>query len=571
MTEITFQPLGDPLAAGEALERVADIDAKLTRTHFFDGRLLTAIDLERDQQYLDQRLREVGKVIGSGVLDGLSMSFEKSSGLLTVESGHGISAGGRVLHLDSRLIVDLDDRSLISQLNSGQYRQLNRALYCVVLKYVEVATDVAEVFPTDLSTKRGADYALVTEAVQLGLVPLPIAQPQQSELKTRASLIAELADDSTWEHLIPYDSISLGIVAISQDQAQWIDAELTRKNIHELQGDFVPSTAMLARRYCSVYKSILSERLSGALNNDFAATDYFTTLPPSGLLPKDTINPMQGTQHFFPENYKVNIAPVRQSDLALIEEESLLLPPLQLRNGLPEDVVVLVPLTDESYGYFSQQLERGDGSAEPRIASFDLLRLYLYPRTAVHEIDTDETAWQEIWSQLVDHTLVYVRRPVRAAETGISGIVLAQGAELPPPAETPAPSEVPSGDLIEDEDTVFLRFINFEWLSKAYPPTSTEEEKAFEKLANNFKNDALFVRKLLAFFVAVERQYQAVIWRTSLLLADAEGVETFLEKIESLDFHPASTGKRLHEMLSNMSDADSVISELEDIVSKLSH
>jgi hypothetical protein len=242
-----------------------------------------------------------------------------------------------------------------------------------------------------------------------------------------------------------------------------------------------------------------------------------------------------------------------------------------LRNGLPEDIVVLVPLTDESYGYFSQQLERGDGSAEPRIASFDLLRLYLYPRTAVHEIDTDETAWQEIWGQLVDQTLVYVRRPVRAAETGISGIVLAQGAELPPPSETPPPVEEPDGDLIEDEDTVFLRFVNFKWLSKAHPPTNTDEEKAFEKLADKFKNDALFVRKLLAFFIAVERQYQSVIWRTSLLLADTEGVDEFIKSADSLDFTPISTGKRLYEMLSNLDDVDSILSELEDIISKLSN
>jgi hypothetical protein len=385
--------------------------------------------------------------------------------------------------------------------------------------------------------------------------------------------MAELADDSTWEHLIPYDSVSLGIVAISQDQAQWIDAELTRKNIHELQGDFLPSTAMLARRYHCVYQSILTARLSGALNNDFAATDYFTTLPPKGLMPKDTIDPVAGTQHFFPENYQVNIAPVRHSDLALIEEESLLLPPIQLRNGLPEDIVVLVPLSDESYGYFSQQLERGSGATEPKIASFDLLRLYLYPRNAVHEIDTDETVWQEIWSQVADHSLVFVRRPVRAAETGISGIVLAQGADLPPPSETPPPPppEETDGGLIEDEDTVFLRFINFKWLHKAHPPENTDEAKAFEKLADAFKNDAQLVRLLLRFFISVERQYHSVIWRISFLFVDTEGFEEFLKLADELPFEPAGTGKRLHEMISNIGSADSLLSELEEIISKLSH
>ena len=57
MSDILFQPLGDPMAAGESLESIADIDPRMTRTHYFDGRLLTAEDLERDQVYLDQRLR----------------------------------------------------------------------------------------------------------------------------------------------------------------------------------------------------------------------------------------------------------------------------------------------------------------------------------------------------------------------------------------------------------------------------------------------------------------------------------------------------------------------------------
>ena len=42
MPEILFQPLGDPTAAGMGLATVADIDPRLTRTHYFDGRLLTA-------------------------------------------------------------------------------------------------------------------------------------------------------------------------------------------------------------------------------------------------------------------------------------------------------------------------------------------------------------------------------------------------------------------------------------------------------------------------------------------------------------------------------------------------
>ena len=121
MSEILFQPLGNPVAAGESLEHIADIDPRMTRTHYFDGRLLTAEDLERDQIYLDQRLREIGKTLGQGVIDGLELSFDSFSGLLTLQPGYAMSALGRVLHLTGPLMVSLGDRALISQLNQSRY------------------------------------------------------------------------------------------------------------------------------------------------------------------------------------------------------------------------------------------------------------------------------------------------------------------------------------------------------------------------------------------------------------------------------------------------------------------
>ena len=109
MTEILFQPLGNPLAASRPMEKIADIDSRLTRTHYFDGRLLTAEDLERDQIYLDERLREAGKVLGEGVASGLELSFDRYSGLLTLEAGYGVTRHGRILQLDEQLTVNVTD------------------------------------------------------------------------------------------------------------------------------------------------------------------------------------------------------------------------------------------------------------------------------------------------------------------------------------------------------------------------------------------------------------------------------------------------------------------------------
>ena len=72
------------------------IDPRLSRSSYYDGRLLRAEDLTRDQQYLDQRLREIGRARGEGVITGLHVSL--SGHALRIEPGVGITPGGEFLN-----------------------------------------------------------------------------------------------------------------------------------------------------------------------------------------------------------------------------------------------------------------------------------------------------------------------------------------------------------------------------------------------------------------------------------------------------------------------------------------
>ena len=149
-TQITFQPAGSKVISRKGLERVADVDPRLTRSHYFDSRLLTAEDLTRDQIYLDSRLREVGRALGHGVLNGLELSLSELDGEILVQPGIAVSAAGRVLELTKPLSLDLNNKAKISEQNNGLYRRFNSSLYAIIIKYAEIGTDVAEVFPTDL-------------------------------------------------------------------------------------------------------------------------------------------------------------------------------------------------------------------------------------------------------------------------------------------------------------------------------------------------------------------------------------------------------------------------------------
>lgn len=533
MSDILFQPLGDPIAAGVGLDHIADIDPRLTRTHYFDGRLLTADDLTRDQTYLDQRLRELGRVLGTGIIGGLALNLDRYTGLLTLQPGQALTRAGRVLELGTPLVVNLGDRALIAAVNGGNFRRFNRALYAVVLRYAEVATDIAEVFPRDLGAQRGFDYALVTESVQMGLVPLPVPLPQQSPLLIRSRLMREFLGNDQFSSLIPEDAVALGVLAIQDDTPQWLDPELLRQparaepRLGDLQSD-------LSRQYESLLADILAARRSGGLTGDFHAADYFSLLPPVGTLPKESVDPVNGRQGYFPENYQVAIAPVRLSDVALIKAESLDLPPIDLSNREPVDVVVLVPLSNLDYGHYAAQLERGADSTNRRLPQIDLLKLKLYPVRPVHGLDTDAAAWQAIWDRLGDNQPFYVRRPTRAAETAISGIVLALGTQVPLPVATePGPAD--SGGLIQDEQSLFLSRINLDTLAQWRPPADAASTTARNDLAAAFGNDANIVQRCAGILLRIERQYDALAWPTLLALATAGRTEDFLQGLLAVD------------------------------------
>lgn len=521
----SFSPLGSPLATRKGLEKIADIDPRLTRTHYFDGRLLTAEDLNRDQSYLDRRLREVGVVLGYGVIRGFEVTLDELSSVLTVSPGTAVSAAGRVLELSRELRLDLGDRALLSELNDGRNQRLDRGLYAVVVRYAEIGTDLAEVFPTDLGEGRGFQYDVISEAVQFALVRLPQPLAQQQALHLRANLAREFMGDGSAGGTVPEDAVALGVLAIQNDRPQWFDGNLLRQPLRA-NPDRDDVQTDLARHYEALFSDVMGHRASGSLGGDFAATEYFRVLPPVGSLPKAAIDPVSGRQGYFPESFQVWVAPVRKAELELVISESMALPIIDLGRDEPLDIIVLAPLSNADYGRYATQLERPHDAQSGRLGKQDPLRLRLYPKRPVHELDTDATTWQSIWDAVGDGQLLYVRRPLRAAETGISGIVLAQGFALPESETLPTPTDGDS--LLQDEDSVFLNRIGIAQLAAQRPATDEAGQQAQQTLQSEFGTDALVVQRCLDCLLRIERGCDAVVWQTLLVLARGERLAEFL-------------------------------------------
>ena len=100
MPSDTFRPLPTSTAAGvdDTMLRVLHSEPLLSRTNYFDGRLLTAADLDRDYAYLDRRMLDLGLAAGDGIVAGLHATLAGT--VLSVTGGRAIAASGRVLTLN---------------------------------------------------------------------------------------------------------------------------------------------------------------------------------------------------------------------------------------------------------------------------------------------------------------------------------------------------------------------------------------------------------------------------------------------------------------------------------------
>lgn len=441
-TDIRFVPLETGTAAAAA-RRIAVIDPRLRRTNYFDGQLLKASDLTRDQIYLDERLLELGQAFGGGIVRGLAVS-RPSAQRLRVSPGIAVAPSGRVLELsDSALDIDLTDSARLATLNDGRLSRLPRGLYVLALARAEVVDGVAEAYPRDLAAPRVPQVSAYAEGVQLVLYRLPVGLPRQDELAIRAALARELLGGHERFALPDDEAVALALLAVDGGRLQWLDEGLVRRP-QRMPGTPGALQQDLAAHYAELMATVRAARSAAGLPEAFEARQYFRVLPPHGPCPKAAIDPVTGSQRFFPEAWEVAIAPVRASDLPALRSDAERLAPIDLATDADIDLMLLVPMADAAYALRARQLELpAQASAAERtglLARLDRLALRITPLAPVHRLDTDAKVWAAIWAEAAPDELFYVRRPPRAAETGVSAIVLAAGSTLPDPV-APLPAD----------------------------------------------------------------------------------------------------------------------------------
>ncbi len=434
-----FTPLKQSFSdRGQNGQASSSIDPKLSRSHYFDGRLLKASDLIRDQHYLDERLNEVGRVLGQGIVAGLEISLSEQ-GVLSVSEGIGVSESGRVLALEGQaLSIDLYDSAQISALNpqTGQ-RGFERGLYIIALEYAQVGSGSTEIYPKDLKEQRGFHFNAFAEGVELVLEPLQTSTVSyranavndksrlNASLNARAALVRELISNPGQPAQISSQSVALGLISFEAQRVAWIDSALVRREMRALHQTNTLQQD-LHNHYQELLQDILDFQRQSAREYPFAAADYFSLLPPIGSVPKRCIDPLKGSQQFFPKHFEVQITPVRKGDLKTLFSECESLQVIDLEEKQNVDIMLLIPFSDDQFTRHAKVLEKFSQQSEAgQIKYIPSLALQLYGDFRIQTDQSQLDAWQGIWQQA--EQVYFVRRPARVAQTQVNAVVLAQG------------------------------------------------------------------------------------------------------------------------------------------------
>ena len=317
-TTVQFTPLQGAAAttANATVLKVVQAEPQLSRTYYQDGRLLTALDLNRDYAYLDRRLLDLGLALGDGVIQGLVASLTGGT-TISVTEGRGVAPSGRVIAYSSTptpgipLSVNLSDIGTLITLNGPAFSGIGDGLYAVVLLHGQQSSGIAEVFPRDLSSTRVIPESIV-DTVEIALIGLAQPIPAGTPFQARAQLAAQFASGQNLP-LLPSDSIALGVVAMRHGLPTWFDSALLRHPLRATD-DTTAATDDLAWQYTQLYTDVMADlAMRGATT--FRAADIFSLLPPTGLLPRAAIDHVAGTQTFFPAQIDVALVPARADEV----------------------------------------------------------------------------------------------------------------------------------------------------------------------------------------------------------------------------------------------------------------
>jgi hypothetical protein len=340
------------------------VDSGRERPRYFDGRFLAARDLTRDQKYFLLRQRELMRAAGPGVLHGLDVA-PIGDARVRVGRGAGITPAGELVVLRDDVTVDLFEAPDVQRLDaalgalSRPSDPLRRrtGLFVLGARPVEYTANPVTSYPADLQQRRRAQDGDVIEATAITIVPYVDEMIDAEPSRQRASLAHRIFVERR-PLRAPAEIVPLAIVQLDRGVIRWADQDLVRRELGpEIAGiDRFGATVQAMReahvqQYEHHLAAILAARSAAGRPTSFLASEEFAALPAVGTYPMSALDLVGLTQAFLPPMMRVDLMVVPDDEIAVLVDESLALPPIDL--GAPAEELarlrfaVVLPLPRE--------------------------------------------------------------------------------------------------------------------------------------------------------------------------------------------------------------------------------
>lgn len=356
--------LQEQLAAGALI-----VDSGRRRPFYFDGRFLTADDLTADQNYIRARQSDLAQAIGAGVVRGLMVGLgtqaASNSPTLVIEPGIGITPAGELVNVDTRQTLQLASLPQSAQLDvqlgvkvlPGAGTVNRTGLFVLALRPIEFSATPTTAYPTTLDGQRTVRDGDIIEATAITLIPYPDRSGVENAGAKRARVAREVFFDRQQPGALQ-DALPLAMVCLEGGALRWLDVYMVRREVgteSTLAAGLAQRPRALLEAWLQQHQDHLDDVDTAAVQAGFAAVRQFEALPPVGPMPASTLRfetqlgQLTLLQSYFPPQVDCEFAFIPSDELAALVQESLALPPIDLRAG-DEDldhlsILIVAPVT----------------------------------------------------------------------------------------------------------------------------------------------------------------------------------------------------------------------------------
>ena len=394
-------------------------DPRRERPRYFDGRVLAARDLIRDQQYILTREADLGQAAGSGVASGLEVERGSAGDRLNVTAGYGVTPAGELVLLPRAIELRLADIPRAEQLSArfglGKLPQpplrSRTGLFVLALRPVEYTDNPTGAYPTSITGQRTVEDGDVVEATAVVLVPWQ-DDGAADALDARRSRAAATIFAGDGVRGLSANVLPLAMLALSNNVVAWIDEAMVRRELGADRADLpglghAPRALRLA--HLIQHQMQLADILIANGGRGFAAHEQFSVLPSAGPIPAGMIDTSDFTQRYFPPEMAVDFSIIPEDELPALVEEALLLPPIDLEAPSATlestSILLLAPVPRNEWRAVSNRLSTRTRSLRPAAINLvatrkplEILQQLRIPRLppAVEPSDPAQAEWARL-------------------------------------------------------------------------------------------------------------------------------------------------------------------------------